>query len=91
MARRDKRVVAVAVAVLVLLLAGAGAWAVIRPGSYGQSRSGCVTVMFPSTTGGALVHQCGASARTLCRNAFSHTDRFSLLARPECREAGLAS
>lgn len=89
MARRDKRIVAIASVVLLVLLAGVGIWAAIRPGSYGQSKAGCVTVMMPSTTGGALIHECGAAARTLCKNAFSHNDRLSLLTRPECRKAGL--
>ncbi len=89
MARRDKRIVAVISAVFVVLLAGVAVWAAVSPGNYGQSRAGCVTVTIPSTTGGAIVHDCGAAARTLCQSAFSHSDRLSLLIRPECRKAGL--
>lgn len=88
--RRDKRVLAVAAAVVVAGLTAAGIWAAVSPGSYGQSRDGCVTVTAASTTGGALVHECGSAARAMCRSAFSHDDRLSLLTRPQCRLAGLS-
>jgi hypothetical protein len=90
MTRRDKRVMAVAGAAIVVLLGGVGAWAASNPGSYGRSHSGCITVSMPSTTGGALMHQCGASAKVTCRSAFAHHDKIALLTRPQCRLAGLA-
>jgi hypothetical protein len=86
----DKRRLAVAAAVLVAVLAGVAIWAAVRPGSYGASRAGCVTVTLPSTTGGGLVHECGTGAKTMCRHAFAASDKVSLLARPQCRLAGLA-
>jgi hypothetical protein len=43
----------------------------------------------PSSTGGALLHDCGAAARAMCRNAFANTGKLSLLTRPQCRLAGL--
>ena len=61
-----------------------------QPGSYGRSSHGCVSVVEPSSTGGAILHQCGAAARALCRSAFSHATRLDLLTRPQCRLAGLA-
>jgi hypothetical protein len=87
--RREKRGLAIAAAVVVAGLGGVGIWAAVSPGSYGQSRDGCVTVTAPSTTGGALVHECGTAAVALCRNAFSHDDKLSLLIRPQCRLAGI--
>jgi hypothetical protein len=87
---RQKRVLIVVCAVLFVLVAGASVWGVTDPGDYGRSKHGCVNVTEPSSTGGAILHQCGAGARTLCRNAFAHHDRLSLLARPQCRQAGLA-
>jgi hypothetical protein len=84
-----RRLVLIGVILVAALTAGI-AWAAISSGSYDSSRAGCVTVTVPSTTGGALLHQCGAGARAMCRNAFTHSDRFSLLARPQCRLAGLA-
>jgi hypothetical protein len=85
-ARREKRaLVAVGVAIAVLF-AGVGAWSATDPS---RSHAGCVTVTFPSTTGSAMEHACGAGAQVLCRNAFRHDDRLSLLTRPQCRQAGL--
>jgi hypothetical protein len=65
-------------------------WAAVRPGTYGSSKNGCITVTIPSSTGGALLHQCGQSARTTCQGAFAGSDKISLLIRPQCREAGIA-
>jgi hypothetical protein len=87
--RGDKRRLAVIAAVIVLVFAAVAVWSSAHPDRYGQSRAGCVTVTIPSTTGGALLHQCGAGARHLCRSAFRRRDRLSLLIRPPCRQAGL--
>ncbi|MGO9280648.1 MAG: hypothetical protein ACLP3Q_24485 [Streptosporangiaceae bacterium] len=89
MARREKRMLAAAAAVIVAVFAAVGIYAAVRPGSYGPSHDGCVTVQMPSSTGGALLHDCGAAARAMCRNAFANTDKLSLLTRPQCRLAGL--
>ena len=85
---RQKRVFAVVAAVLAVIIGGVSAWAATDPGSYGRSRHGCVNVVVPSTTGGAILHQCGAAAQAMCRRAFARHDRISLLARPQCRQAG---
>jgi hypothetical protein len=87
--RREKRGLVIAAAVILAVFAAVGIWAAVRPGSYGQSRNGCVTVSAPSSTGGGLQHECGAAAVAMCRNAFSHTDHLSLLTRPQCRLAGI--
>jgi hypothetical protein len=87
--RRDKRRIALAGAVLAAVLAAVAIWAAVRPGAYGSSRDGCVTVTLPSSTGGGLIHECGAGARSLCRHAFASADRVSMLTRPQCRLAGL--
>jgi hypothetical protein len=88
---RQKRVFVVVCAVLFVLAAAAGIWGVTDSGSYGKSGNGCVNVTEPSSTGGAILHECGQAARTLCRHAFAHGDKLSLLARPQCRQAGLAT
>jgi hypothetical protein len=64
------------------VLGGVGVWAATDPGSYGRSGNGCVNVTVPSTTGGAILHDCGAAAQALCERAFAHHDRIALLARP---------
>src|ERR1019366_4667679 len=87
--RRDRLGMA-AVGLLVLAaFVGVGIWYVVRPGGYGRSHAGCVTVSAASSTGGALIHECGAGAVTLCRSAFAHGDKLSMLTRPQCRLAGL--
>ena len=87
--RGDKRRLVVLALAVALAFAGAAALTVVHPGSYGRSRAGCVAVTIPSSTGGALLHQCGTPARATCRSAFRHHDRLSLLMRPACRQAGL--
>jgi len=84
-----RRWLAATIGAAAMLLVVAGVWSATQRGSYGQSRAGCVTATIPSTTGGALVHGCGARARAMCRHAFRHADRLSLLIRPACRQAGL--
>jgi hypothetical protein len=85
----DKRRLVVLALAVALAFAAVAAWIVAHPGSYGTSRAGCVSVTIPSSTGGALLRQCGPRARATCRGAFSRDDRLSLLMRPACRRAGL--
>jgi hypothetical protein len=87
--RGDKRRLVIIGVAMALAFAAVAAWSVVHPGSYGQSRSGCVTTTIPSSMGGALLHACGTRARIMCRNAVRHNDRLSLLIRPHCRTAGL--
>lgn len=87
--RRGKRALAVIGGILAVVVAGVISWAAVNPGGYGSSRAGCVSVTAPSTTGGGVVHACGAPAKAMCRSAFAHTDKLSLLTRPQCRLAGL--
>jgi len=87
---RDKRRVVAVVAAVLLVLAAVGVWAAVRPGSYGVSKDGCITVTVPSSTGGGLLHQCGESAKATCRRAFTGTDKLAALTRPQCRLAGIA-
>jgi hypothetical protein len=87
---RAKRVLVLAGVIAVLAVTGAVIWSAVSPGGYGSSKAGCITVTLPSSTGGALLHQCGAAAKATCHNAFAHRDKLSLLTRPQCRLAGLA-
>jgi len=86
---RQKRFFLVVCVALAVLLGGAAAWAATRSGSYGRSGHGCVNVVIPSSTGGGIVHDCGAAARALCRAAFTEHTRLAAYARPQCRLAGL--
>jgi hypothetical protein len=87
--KTDKRVVIGALVGVLAVLVAVAIWAAVRPGSYGASRNGCITVNLPSSTGGSLIHECGASARAACGRAFATNDRLSQLTRPQCRLAGL--
>lgn len=89
LAPRQKRVFAIVGGLLVILVAGIGAWAALGPDSYARSGHGCVNVVEPSSTGGAVLHQCGGAARAMCRSAFAHHTKLDLLTRPQCRLAGL--
>lgn len=86
---RDKVRIAAVVAAILLVLAAIAVWAAVRPGSYGSSKNGCVTVTVPSTTGGDQIHQCGSGALTLCKKAYAGSDKVSALTRPQCRLAGI--
>jgi hypothetical protein len=83
--RGQQRVIAVVVAVLL----AAATWAVIRPTSAPVSRNGCVSVVVASSTGGGLLHNCGAAARAWCQTEFARTDALARLIQPQCRLAGL--
>jgi hypothetical protein len=87
--RRDKRGLAIAGGVILAVAAGVGIYSAVSPGSYGQSRDGCVTVTAPSSTGGGLQHACGAAAVAMCRDAYTHDDELSRLTRTQCRLAGI--
>jgi hypothetical protein len=86
---RAKRVLLSVAAALVLALGGLGLWSVFGPDPYGTSANGCVTVNLPSSMGGSLIHYCGSGAKSFCKSAYASSDRISLLARPQCKLAGL--
>jgi len=87
--QRRRRSIAIIGLVVVVLVGGSALWAALSPGSYGRSQNGCVTASVPSTTGGGLVHACGARAKSLCQLSFQRNDQISLALRPQCRLAGL--
>lgn len=89
LSHRQKRVLAVAGALLIAVIAGASTWAVIHPGSYDRSRSGCVSVNLPSSTGGAIAHACGPAARALCHDAYARHDQNALAIQRQCQLAGI--
>ena len=86
---RQKRIFAVVAVVVVVLFGGLAAWGAMAHDTYGTSANGCVSVTVPNSTGGAVLHHCGAQAQAFCQASFRHTDQISLLARPQCKLAGL--
>ncbi|MGE5133867.1 MAG: hypothetical protein ACM32E_13255 [Gemmatimonadota bacterium] len=86
---RQKRIFAVVGVIVLTVVAGVGIWSASDSGSYGRSGHGCVNVTMPSTTGGGLMHGCGATAQAMCRRAAIHHDQLAALTRAQCRLAGL--
>jgi hypothetical protein len=87
--RRDRRSFVIVGVIVLLLIAGVSIWAAVRPGTYGASGHGCITVNVPMSMGGALLHGCGDKARNLCHTAYTTTDREAQLTRVQCRIAGI--
>ncbi len=88
---RGKWVLGLIGVVLVAVLAGVGVWSVVGKSDYGPSRDGCVNLTVASSMGGAVIHDCGAKARTLCKSAFSRDDALARQTRAQCRLAGLTA
>ena len=59
---RQKRVSGIAAVLVVVLFGGLAAWGAMARDSYGTSAHGCVSVTVPNSTGGAVLHHCGAPA-----------------------------
>jgi hypothetical protein len=74
---------------VILVLGGLAAWGAVAHDSYGPSANGCVNVTVPNSTGGSVLHHCGAAARSFCQAAFRSQDQVWLRARPQCVLAGL--
>jgi len=86
---RGKRIVYLIVAVLLAAVAAVAIWSGVSHDDLSGSANGCVNVTIPSATGGGTLHYCGAKAEKFCKNAYANTDSVSLLARPQCVDAGL--
>jgi hypothetical protein len=80
--RREGRAVAAA-AVIVVLALGAALYAGLHHGAP-RTAAGCIDVIAASTTGGAVVHACGASAARWCRLEAARGDAFARTVRGEC-------
>jgi hypothetical protein len=86
---RDKRRMLLVFALILAVFAAVGIWAAVRPGAYGASRDGCVTLNVPSSTGGALLHGCGSQAAAMCATAYAGGGPFPAQMRQQCRLAGI--
>jgi hypothetical protein len=88
---RGKRIVYLIVALVVAVGVGVGLWSGLTSDRYATSANGCVNVLIAGATGGATLHYCGAEAKAFCKSAFENSDHVSLLARPQCDDAGLTA
>jgi hypothetical protein len=88
---RGKRIVYLIVALVLAAGVGVGVWSAVASDRYATSANGCVNVLVAGATGGATLHYCGAQAKAFCKSAFENSDKVSLLARPQCDDAGLTA
>ena len=65
--RGQKRTMAIVFAAILLVFVGLGLWGALASDPYSKSANGCVNVTLPSSTGGGVLHYCGADARNFCR------------------------
>jgi len=89
LSRRGKQILFSVLGVVLAAAIALGVWSAVGSDQYGSSANGCVNFSIPNTMGGAPIHYCGAQAVTYCRAAYAASDRLSLLARPQCEQAGL--
>ena len=81
---------AIVCAAVLLVFAGLGIWGSLASDSYSKSANGCVNVTLPSSTGGAVLHYCGADARKFCHSpSVQGQSQLAVRSRPQCRLAGL--
>jgi|SRR3954449_489230 hypothetical protein len=89
MSPRGKRFLIIVSALIAAAVIGGAIWGVVAEDKYGNSANGCVNVNLAGSTGGELVHKCGADAKAYCKVAWTTNDRTAQLARPQCQAAGL--
>ncbi|MGH9129731.1 MAG: hypothetical protein ACRDY2_12405 [Acidimicrobiales bacterium] len=87
--RRSRIAVALVGLVLASALVFAGAWAALRPNAYAPSRDGCVNVVAAVSTGGSLMHQCGALAQQWCAAELGVDNVYAHTVEAQCRLAGI--
>ena len=89
LSRRGKLAVFTVAGVVLAALIGFFVWSAVGGDAYGSSANGCVNFNIANSMGGLPIHHCGADAKAFCKSSFAHSDRFSLLSRPQCVLAGL--
>jgi hypothetical protein len=88
---RGKRILWLALGVVLAAGLALGVWSAVGTDKYGTSAHGCVSFDIANSTGGSLIHYCGTDAKSFCRSAYTHSDKISMLGRPQCALAGLTA
>jgi hypothetical protein len=83
--RRQRWLIAVVLAAIV----GVSLWAVVGSPGEPTSSDGCVRLVVASSTGGNLLSQCGASARSWCATEYSQADPLAKRIQAQCILAGI--
>ena len=86
---RERRTALVLGALMLLTGAGVGAWELAKPGSGGNGGRLCVSIVVPSSTGGATLTYCGRPAKTWCAAESERPDALGTQAEAACRRKGL--
>jgi hypothetical protein len=86
---RQKRIFGITAVLVLMLFGGLAAWGAMAHDTYATSAHGCVSITVPNSTGGAILHHCGSQAQAFCQASFRNADQISMLARPQCKLAGL--
>jgi len=85
---RHKRILLVVCVAVAVAAIGGCVWGALTPDKYATSSNGCVNVTVPGSTGGGLVHVCGADAKSFCRGAYQSGTPSSRAAQVQCADAG---
>jgi hypothetical protein len=75
-------------ALITAAVIGGSIWGALAGDKFGDSANGCVNVNLSGSTGGELIHKCGADAKAFCKLAYTTNDHTAQLARPQCDAAG---
>jgi hypothetical protein len=89
LSRRGKLVAFSVAGAVIAVVIGFFVWSAVGGDAYGSSANGCVNFNIANSMGGLLIHHCGADAKAFCKHSFATSDTISLLARPQCVQAGL--
>ena len=90
--RKQKRTMAIVCAAVLLVFVGLGIWGSVASDSYSTSANGCINVTLPGSTGGAVLHYCGADARNFCHSSsVVGQSQLAVRARPAVPPGGPAS
>jgi len=76
-------------ALMALAVIAVGIWIATHNSGYAASSKGCVNVLVAGATGGQVIHECGAAARSFCKTEFASHDVLARKAQPQCRDAGI--
>jgi hypothetical protein len=86
---RQRRGMAAVGLILVLAAIVAGVLSVTNGSGIPASRDGCLNLVVAGSTGGQVLHECGASARSFCRAEYARSDGLALKVQAQCGLAGI--
>jgi hypothetical protein len=88
LSRRQRRALYATVGGLLAAVVALAAYGAVAHDPSTTSGHGCVSVTVASTTGGAILHECGRAAERWCRMEAQRHGPLASVAGPQCRLAG---